>query len=171
MSTPSLSDLPIHLRWWLALAVIAIFGAVFTLIQIHRADQSRQTYIVNFSCRARVGTGPNVLVSGLVVKERTQTVLVRVLGPTLATFGIQDALADPVLQVVHQGSGREVGRNDNWTDLRHPRLTGDLRELRPKDRREPVLILRLEPGTYSLVVEGRNQTQGVALLEVFRVKD
>lgn len=165
------SGLTARQRWWLLFSLATIAFVVFAMVDIQRADLRKATYIVNFSSRAYVGKGTHVLVSGLVVKDQPQTVLIRVLGPSLRAFGLADALADPVVQVVHQASGREVGRNDNWTEARQSRFSGDLREHRPKDRLECLLLLRLEPGSYSIVVEGVNRTEGVALLEVFRVKD
>lgn len=169
----SISNPPLTTRQvgWLLLSLAAILLAVITVVHIQRADLRRQTYIVNFSARARVGIGTNVLVAGLVVKDQPQTVLIRVLGPSLRAYGVADALADPVVQVVHQGSGKEVGRNDNWQEARQPRFAGDLREHRPKDRHECLLLLRLEPGSYSVVVEGVKRSEGVALLEVFRIME
>ena len=69
--------------------------------------------IVNISTLGKVGAGGETLVSGFVTSgTANRTVLVRAIGPTLAAFGVTDALAQPVLSV-YQGT-RLVATNTAW---------------------------------------------------------
>ena len=73
--------------------------------------------MINLSVRATAGIGGQPLIVGLVVRGGTKRLLVRAVGPSLATlFGVPGALADARLDV-HQTIGAEdcvVASNDNW---------------------------------------------------------
>ncbi len=72
-------------------------------------------YLANLSVRARAGSGAETLIVGVTVggaTSGTKSVLIRGIGPTLATFGVGGALADPVLTVL-QGT-TAVATNDDW---------------------------------------------------------
>src|SRR5205823_1033610 len=56
--------------------------------------------LVNISTRGSVETGDNMLISGFIVSgSDSQQVIIRGLGPTLTSFGVPDALQDPVLEL------------------------------------------------------------------------
>ena len=56
--------------------------------------------LANVSGRGFVGTGDNVLISGFIVGDvGSGTVIVRALGPSLASFGVSQPLSDPVLTI------------------------------------------------------------------------
>ena len=75
-------------------------------------DMGGAAPIVNLSSRAYVGTGDNVLIGGVYVQDGTRAVI-RAIGPTLANYGIQGALADPVLEL-YDAQGTQIASNDNW---------------------------------------------------------
>ncbi len=55
---------------------------------------------LNISTRLRVQAGNNVLIGGFIIAGNTlKSVAVRGIGPSLAAFGIPDALADPTLEL------------------------------------------------------------------------
>jgi mRNA-degrading endonuclease toxin of MazEF toxin-antitoxin module len=69
--------------------------------------------IVNLSVRANAASGDNTLNVGVVVGgEGTKPLLMRVVGPTLASFGLTGTAPDPALQILR--SGTTIGTNDNW---------------------------------------------------------
>jgi hypothetical protein len=69
--------------------------------------------LINVSTRAWVGAGEQVLIGGFVVDGvQPKTLLLRAAGPALASFGVTNAIADPVMRV-YAGSAR-VAENDNW---------------------------------------------------------
>lgn len=101
------------------------------------------------------------------VRGNSSTKLVlRALGPSLSAYGIVNALADPTLEL-HDGNGTLVRFNDNWGDnavqARQISLTG----LAPTDIRESGMAVTLEPGNYTAIVRGKDNSFGLALFEVY----
>jgi hypothetical protein len=67
--------------------------------------------LTSLSVRTFAGTGDKTLIAGFVVDGGPRNILVRGIGPTLGVFGVNGALADPVLEL---NGGATVVRNDNW---------------------------------------------------------
>jgi hypothetical protein len=115
----------------------------------------------------RVETGNNVLIGGFIVNgSASKNVVVRGLGPSLTAFGINDALADPTLEL--RGSdGLVILSNDNWQDdsLQAAQLTA--LGLAPTNAKESGLFASVQPGAYTAIVAGKNQGTGVGLVEVY----
>ena len=55
--------------------------------------------------------------------------------------------------------------NDNWRDTQQADIQA--RVLRPLNDAESAIIATLAPGNYTAIVEGKNQTTGVGLVEVY----
>jgi hypothetical protein len=122
---------------------------------------------VNFSTRMRVQTGDNVGIGGFIISgTASKHVLVRAIGPSLTQFGVPNALPDPVLEL-HGPGGFGTITNNNWRDdpVQEPLIlaTG----LAPSDNLESAIGAHLNPGAYTAVVRGNNNTTGVALIEVY----
>jgi len=94
-------------------------------------------------------------------------VLVRALGPELASFGIADALLDSTLDLV-DGNGNLVGSNDNWKDSQQAAI--EATGLAPGDDREPAILTTLIQGNWTVIMRGKNNTTGVGLVEVYRIQ-
>lgn len=136
---------------------------------------------LNISTRGFVGTGDNILIAGLVVQGKSsRTLLVRGIGPSLTSFGVTNALADPVVRIVGEG-GTVLATNDNWaeTTLTNGRAI-DADEVRAATAatgafpltagsRDAALLVTLVPGNYSLQVSGAGSTTGIALVEAYDV--
>ena len=120
--------------------------------------------LLNISTRVRVLTGERVLIGGFIITgTEAKTVLLRVLGPSLANFGVQDPLIDPVLEL-HTPDG--VVTNDNWVDTQQGEIqaTG----IAPPDSREPAILATLAPGSYTAVVRGKAPfVAGSAVVEMY----
>ena len=99
-------------------------------------------------------------------RDGSSEVLVRALGPELTSFGISDALLDPILEL-HDGNGNLVGSNDNWKDSQQAAIqaTG----LAPSDDREPAILTTLIQGNWTAIVRGKSNTTGVGLIEIYRI--
>jgi hypothetical protein len=114
-------------------------------------------------------SGDNVLINGFVVSgPGTKTVVVRALGPSLSSFGLSGVLADPVL-TVYNSSGEIIESNDNWqTDVGATFIAEN--GLAPSDPSEAAAVVaNLAPGAYTVVVTGKNSTEGISLAEVYEI--
>jgi hypothetical protein len=113
----------------------------------------------------RVQVGDNVGIGGFIITGSSpKHVLLRAIGPSLTRFNITDVLLDPVLEL--HGTGTFTTRiNDNWRDTQETAIqaTG----LAPTEEAESAIDATLPPGSYTAVVRGKNNTSGVALIELY----
>jgi len=123
--------------------------------------------IANISTRGNVGIGDNVMIGGFVVggDQRTK-VIVRALGPTLTDFGVSGALADPTLEL-RDKNGVLISQNDNWKSNQQAAIQSS-GYAPPKDT-EAAILATLQPGNYTAIVRGINNTTGVALVEIYNL--
>ncbi|MFL6528767.1 MAG: NHL repeat-containing protein [Chthoniobacterales bacterium] len=128
--------------------------------------------VLNISTRGLVGTNNDVLIGGVIsVGSSSKSVLLRAIGPSLASAGVQGALGDPVLEL-HDSSGALVASNDNW---KSDAASGQSQEnairatgVPPLNDAESALLATLAPSqNYTVVVRGNNNGTGVALVEVY----
>jgi hypothetical protein len=127
-------------------------------------DMGGMAPIVNLSSRARVGTGNNVMIGGVYVLHNTRAV-VRAIGPTLANYGVQGALADPVLELFN-GQGALMMSNDNWpSDPQSPEI--QRLGLAPGNGLESAILPTFAPGPYTVVVKGANNGTGIGMVELY----
>lgn len=138
------------------------------LIELYDLEPAVGSILANISSRGFVGTGNNVLIGGFIIGVNGigANVVVRALGPSLSSSDISGALQDPILEL-HNANGTIAATNDNWRDSQETQIqsTG----LAPTDNRESAIFAPLIAGHYTAIVRGRNQTTGVALVEVYRV--
>lgn len=119
----------------------------------------------NISTRGRVETGENVLIGGFIITEPSpRKVIIRAIGPSLTKAGITDALADPML-ALHAANGSVITTNDNWKDTQRPEI--EAIGIPPEDDLEAAVVATLQPGNYTAIASGKNQTSGVGLLEIY----
>jgi hypothetical protein len=149
-------------------------GVFETTAAPHTLVVGRQSYTVNpeknvagnISTRLQVGTGADVLIGGVIIQGTTpKRVAVRGIGPSLAAVGLNGVLADPMIEL-HDQSGAIVAQNDNWqnSDLRVDVIgTG----LAPSDPKESALIATLDPGSYTVVLQGVGGGTGIGLVEIY----
>jgi hypothetical protein len=122
---------------------------------------------LNISTRMRVETGNNVVIAGFIVTGTApKNVAVRGIGPSLAQFGIPDALADPTLEL-HNSSGALLVQNDNWQD--DPSQAAQLTALGLglQNPNESGIVALLQPSAYTAILAGKNGGTGVGLVEIY----
>jgi len=126
--------------------------------------------LTNVSARTRVGTGDDILIAGFSISGSTnRTVLIRAVGPTLGTFNVPGALANPRLEL-YAGANR-ILENDDWggTAVLSTAFAAVAAFALPADSRDAAILVTLAPGSYTAQVSGVGNTTGVALVEVYEV--
>jgi hypothetical protein len=114
----------------------------------------------------RVGTGENVGIGGFIVTGTAPMhVLIRAIGPSLSP-GIPDPLADPILELHGPGAFVTI-TDDNWRDDPLQEAAIIATGIQPSNDLEAAIDATLSPGTYTAIVKGKNNTTGVALVEVY----
>jgi hypothetical protein len=139
------------------------------VVEVYDGDLAADSQLANISTRGFVGIGNNVMIGGFIVGDNgraTPRIVVRAIGPSLAAFGISDALENPNLELKNS-AGSTLFSNDNWQESQETeiRQTG----LAPTDARESALIMELANGNYTAIVRGAGDTTGIALVEVYIV--
>jgi hypothetical protein len=135
--------------------------------------------LINISNRGFVGTGDSIMIPGYVVSsEGPKTLLIRAVGPTLATFGVSGVLADPTLSIyrhdVTLNTDELILTNDDWSTGPGAQRTRDVATqvhafALPEGSNDAAFVVTLNPGVYTVHARGANNTTGVALVEVYAV--
>ncbi|HYY35221.1 MAG TPA: hypothetical protein VE867_02505, partial [Candidatus Binatia bacterium] len=144
------------------------------LVEVYDLSPDTTSRLGNLSTRSFVQTGQNLMIGGFIVQGTgPKRVILRAIGPELTRFGITDALANPTLEL-HNGAGTLIAFNDNWqTTIIGGIITGNqVSDIQnsghaPTDASESAIIANLQPGNYTAIVRGNNNTTGVALVEVY----
>jgi hypothetical protein len=138
-------------------------GVTFTF----RAPQeSSENHLANISTRGFVNTGQGQLISGFIIRGGPKLVIIRALGPSLASKGISPVLADPTLKLF--SGSTLLAQNDNWQGASNVNDTRGS-TIPPTNAKESALVIRLEPGAYTTVVTGADNGTGIALVEVYEL--
>jgi hypothetical protein len=136
------------------------------LVEVYDLSPLSDSTLENISTRGSVGTADNVLISGFIVGDvGSSTVIVRALGPSLASHGVSGALSDPVL-TIYDSTGAAIATNDNWQDNVNA-IDIQRNGLAPPNPSESALALHLPAGKYTAIVSGANGGTGIALAEVY----
>jgi hypothetical protein len=153
------------------------------LVEVYDLAQGADSHAVNVSTRGFVGTGDNVMIGGFIVGGNgggTASVVVRAIGPSLASFGVPNPLADPSLSV-RTANGTVVTENDNWAEgvdqSRGPVFANGYQRSRiqatglaPNHELESAVVADLGPGNYTAIVQGKDQSTGIALVEIYNLR-
>jgi hypothetical protein len=150
----------------------------FTIGQIDfRLDSSIVTVeapsvLQNISTRGNVGTDEEALIGGFIIIGTTpKTVVLRAIGPSINPSLVADVLDDPSLEL-HDSGGGLITSNDNWVDLSQENQTTLINHgLAPTQDAESALVMTLDPGLYTAIVRGVNDTTGVGLVEAYDLDD
>lgn len=136
------------------------------LVEAYDLSPLANSKLANLSTRGTVGTGDNVLIGGFIVGDvASDTIVIRAIGPSLASSGVTAPLADPTL-TVYDANGSAIASNDNWQD---DLSATDMMQvgLAPTDALEAATLLHLPAGAYTSIVSGVNGATGIGLTEVF----
>jgi hypothetical protein len=142
------------------------------LTEIYDTDTVVGARLINVSARVHVSAGEGTLIAGFVIAGNApKTVLIRGIGPTLATFAVTGALADPTIAVMTANT--PIASNDNWENGTSTAAQIAAASARvgafalPAGSRDAALLITLQPGAYTVLVTGVGDTAGVALIEIY----
>lgn len=144
------------------------------LVELYDADVGAPTAtLVNMSNRGFVGTGGQIMIPGFVVSPQgARTFLIRAVGPSLATLGIEGVLADPRLAIFTRNE--VIFEVDDWDGIPGSTRTAAVSRtvgafpLEPGSR-DAAFVVTLPPGPYTVHASGAGGTTGIALVEVYLV--
>ena len=138
------------------------------LIEVYDVDVLSASHLSNISTRGLVQADNNVMIGGFIVSGASGPInlVVRALGPTLTSFGVPNALADPTLQL-YNGDGTVIRFDNNWKDSQQTEIQNSGRK--PPNDLEPAIAVTVSPGNYTAIVRGNNNTTGIGLVEVYQV--
>jgi hypothetical protein len=120
--------------------------------------------LLNISTRLGVRAGDNVLIGGFIITGGSpKKVIVRAIGPSLDSLGVEGALADPMLEL-HEPDGTIV-TNDNWKETQEQEIIDTT--ILPTNDLESAIVATLDPGAYTAIVAGKNGATGIGLVEAY----
>ena len=140
------------------------------LLEIYDIDSAGDAMLANISTRGLVQTGDEAMIGGFILQGGIEesTVVVRAIGPSLTSFGIDNALADPTLEL-HDENGALIQANDNWRDNAAQAVELIANGFAPGDDLESAMVATLPPAAYTAIVAGKGGI-GVALVEVYNLQ-
>jgi uncharacterized repeat protein (TIGR03803 family) len=139
------------------------------LVEVYDLDRASGK-LANISTRGSVQSGNNVMIGGFIIGgDAPGKVLVRAIGPSLANANppISGALSDPQLEL-RDADGNLMATNDNWQEGAQTQQISDT-TLAPSDPKEAAILASLNPGNYTAIVSGVNNSAGIALVEVYKL--
>lgn len=150
-------------------------GTGVGIVEVYDLGLTSTSLLANISTRGFVQAGDNAMIGGFIVVTQPTRIIIRAIGPSLSQFGVPDALVNPQLEL-HDASGT-IGQNDDWqtTQIGGIIATDQVAEIQasqlaPTNPAESAIIATLQPGNYTAIVRGVNNTTGNALVEVYALQ-
>jgi hypothetical protein len=151
-------------------------AAGIALAEVYDPDAAgTAAQLTNISARGFSGLGADALSPGFVIDgDGAKTMLIRVVGPRLADFGVPGTMANPRLEVIPGGQSFVVAENDDWggtSALKTAFQTTGAFEFTNDGSRDAAVVVRLPPGPYTVRPSGANDGTGVILVEAYEVPE
>ncbi len=138
------------------------------------APSSTGSRLINISTGGFVGGGNETLIGGFVVNGNShRNILVRGIGPSLAAFGVTDAIADCAI-TVYRGA-QVIATNDDWSTATNGAQLGFVFQqagafaLDPTSKDAALVLSNLLPGSYTVMLTGKNGAVGRGLIEIYEL--
>ena len=107
------------------------------------------------------------MIAGFIVTgSGRKNVLLRGLGASVSVNGtpVPGRLDDTTLEL-HDQNGVPVFFNDDWKETQQTEI--EATGLAPRDSRDSAILRQLEAGRYTAVLRGKNNSTGIAVVEVY----
>jgi hypothetical protein len=142
------------------------------LVEVYDNDSSVDSELANISTRGFVQVGDEVMIGGFVLggTGNPTNIAVRALGPSLASAGLGNLLADPTLEL-HNANGTLMISNDDWQSdpVSAAQLMAHGLAL-PNAKESGIFASLAPPGQFTAIVTGKNGGIGIALVEIYNLK-
>jgi hypothetical protein len=140
-------------------------------VEVYDKSQAIDSQLANISTRGFVQTADNVMIGGFTLggASTNARVAVRGIGPSLASSGLSNLLADPTLEL-HNANGTIMISNDDWTDDSASAAQLTANGLALKNVKESGIFASLPPGPYTAILAGKNGGVGIGLIEIYNLK-
>jgi hypothetical protein len=163
-------------------------GTGVALVEVYDAAGTNGTakQLINLSTRGFVDTGDGNLIAGFVVTGNApKRVLIRGIGPGLAQFGVQGAVANPTLKLYAAGNTTIIAQNDDWNAAQPvgtSQAAASSAEITAAsaavgafglgaNSRDAAIVITLMPGAYTAVVSDASNGTGAGLVEVYEISN
>jgi kumamolisin len=127
--------------------------------------------LINISCLQQISSGSSLTAGFVIGGSTTEQVLIRVVGPTLGSFGIAGYIPDPKL-VVYNSASSIVANNAGWGGnsaiSAANSMTGAF-QFSSNSSKDSAVIINLQPGSYTVQASSASGVAGVVLIEVYEV--
>lgn len=120
----------------------------------------------NVGTRLRVETGDNVLIGGFIINgTQNKRMLLRAIGPSLASSGVQGALPDTTLEL-YDSAGLLVF-NDDWKETQQAEI--EATGMAPTVDSESAIVADLPANgeIYTVVLRGADDSTGIGVVEAY----
>jgi hypothetical protein len=147
----------------LLLGDFTLNGVVF---HFRAPRESSENRLANIATRGFVNSGQGQLIGGFIIRGGPKMVFIRALGPSLTAAGVSPALADPQVKLFQNST--LIRQNNDWQSAAN---ASDMiaTTIPPTNAKEAAILIRLEPGNYTTVVDGADNGTGIALVEVYEL--
>ncbi|MEQ1694005.1 MAG: hypothetical protein ABMA00_22130, partial [Gemmatimonas sp.] len=134
------------------------------------AESSR---LSNLATRGSINPGNEILIAGFAVSgPGAKTVLLRGIGPGLASFGVPGSLANPKL-TLFDANGATLAENDDWGSGNSNATTAAFAEVGAfalnAGSVDAALVTTVNSGAYTVQLSGVGDASGVGLVEVYEL--
>ncbi len=147
-------------------------GSVTSQIAHIAVVEAPSSRVIALSTRAYAGAGDDTLITGFAIAgAQPKKVLIRAVGPTLATFGISNTMNDPQVQVLNS-TNQVVAANDNWgASSNLAELTAAMQSTGvfalQANSKDAALVTTLSPGNYTAMLTSSDGGNGNAIAEIY----
>ena len=125
--------------------------------------------LINFSVLKTIATGTSLNIGFVIAGQTSKTVLVRVVGPSLANWSAAGTMPDPMLTLLQDIN--PIATNDNWggaPGIRSAAAAVGALALDPSSK-DAALVINLARGSYAVQASDAGNRGGIALVEIYEV--
>lgn len=145
-------------------------GAALVEIYDTETSSSFTSRISNISTRGQIAAGDTLIAGFVVAGDVRKKVLIRAVGPTLASFGLTGVLADPKIDVFADGT--LIAGNNDWTERAVASQVTAVSSAvgafpLAANGKDAATVLQLPPGSYTVQVSGVGTSAGTVLVEIY----